>query len=770
MKKLITNNLGFPRIGENRELKRATESYWRGDIGKSDLLRAAGEIKKNNWMTQAESGIDLIPSNDFSLYDHVLDTACMTGAVPERFGREWGGMDLDLYFRMARGIQEKETGGTHARAEAMEMTKWFDTNYHYIVPEFHAGQKFKRAYDKPVTDFREALGIGIKTKPVLLGPVSFLMSGKSGDSAFVPLTLLEELLPVYIDVLRDLSASGAGWIQIDEPVTALDLGRYELRALEEAYRGIMSELPGLNLLLTSYFGRLGTNVGTVLKLPVAGFHFDLVRGREDAGVILDLFPDGPAVSLGLVNGRGIWRNDLSDSSAVIGRFVSKLGEERVMVAPSCSLIHVPVSLRKETNMGGDVKRIMAFAEEKLDEVFTLSSAHQKGVFDKALLENKRLFEGWSKNPGIDVRNVKEAAVGEYSSTGTEKRAPFAVRQAKQRKAFNLPLFPTTTIGSFPQTQEVRSRRQRVRKAEITEEEYGEFIREEIAEVIRLQEEIGLDVLVHGEFERSDMVEFFGEKLNGFALTGNGWVQSYGSRYVKPPIIYGDVSRQGPMTVELIRYAASLTDKPVKGMLTGPVTILQWSFCREDIRRPEIAKQIAFALRDEVRDLERAGIGIIQIDEPALREGLPLRKEDWEDYLKWAVEAFHISSSVLADETQIHTHMCYSDFNDIIESISALDADVISIETSRSHMELLDAFRDFKYPNEIGPGVYDIHSPLVPSVRQIEELVLKAADYIPRENLWINPDCGLKTRSSAEVSAALKNMVEAAGNLRRRFTE
>lgn len=769
MKKLITNNLGFPRIGGNRELKRATESYWRGDIGKSDLLRAAGEIKKNNWMTQAEAGIDLIPSNDFSLYDHVLDTACMTGAVPERFGWEGGNVGLDLYFRMARGVQEKETGGAHALAEAMEMTKWFDTNYHYIVPEFHAGQKFKRASDKAVTEFREALRAGIKTKPVLLGPVSFLRLGKSRDSTFEPLALLGELLPVYMDVLGDLNTSGAGWIQIDEPVTAFDLGRHELRALDEAYREIMSELPGLKLLLTSYFGRLWANIGTVLRLPVAGFHFDLVRGREDADVILDLFPDGPAVSLGVVNGRGIWRNDLSDSSAVIGRFVSKIGRERVMVAPSCSLIHVPVSMRYETGTGEDVRKMIVFAEEKLDEVLTLSSAHQKGAFYKALLENTGLFESWSKNPGINDPSVKKA-VGEYSSAGGERRAPFAVRRLKQRKAFNFPIFSTTTIGSFPQTREVRRRRLRFRNGEATGEEYDAFIRGEIGRVIRLQEELGLDVLVHGEFERNDMVEFFGEMLNGSAVTERGWVQSYGSRYVKPPIIYGDVSRPGPMTVDLIKYAASLTDKPVKGMLTGPVTILQWSFCREDIPRSEIAKQIAFALRDEVRDLERAGIRIIQIDEPALREGLPLRKEDWDDYLKWAVEAFHIASSVLADETQIHTHMCYSDFNDIIESISALDADVISIETSRSHMELLDAFRDFKYPNEIGPGVYDIHSPLVPSVKQIEELVLKAADYIPKENLWVNPDCGLKTRSSAEGSAALRNMVEAAGNLRRRFAE
>jgi len=767
MKKLTTNNLGFPRIGRQRELKRATESYWKGDIDKTALLKAAAEIRKENWTLQAEAGIDLIPSNDFSFYDQVLDTAAMVEAVPERFGWDGGEVGLDLYFRMARGVQEKEASGGHSAAQAMEMTKWFDTNYHYIVPEFHSGQTFKRSTSKPVDEFREALTLGIKTKPVLLGPVSFLLLGKSRDAGFSPLSLLGGLLPVYIGVLKDLAAYGAEWVQIDEPALVSDLTQAELEAFKTAYAALAREVPDLKILLTFYFGYLADNLETALGLSVSGFHFDLLRGEKDIPAILDSFPKDAHISLGLVNGRGIWVNDLSRSADVVRRFVSALGEDRVMVGPSCSLLHVPISLRNETALQADVRNMLAFAEEKLDEVVTLSSAvsGSKG-FEDALGKNRALIQQSSENPLINDPAVKKA-VAEYSANGGE-RSPFPVRQKKQREAFNLPLFPTTTIGSFPQTAEVRNQRLRFRRGDISAAEYGEYVRGQIREVIRLQEELGLDVLVHGEFERNDMVEFFGEMLNGFAVTLGGWVQSYGSRYVKPPIIYGDVSRPAPMTVELIKYASTLTEKPMKGMLTGPVTILQWSFYREDISRSEVARQIAFALREEVRDLERAGIGIIQIDEPALREGLPIRKEDWDEYLAWAVDVFHIASGAERDETQIHTHMCYSEFNDIIAGISRLDADVISIETSRSQMELLDAFRNFKYPNEIGPGVYDIHSPLIPDVAQVENLISKAADYIPKENLWVNPDCGLKTRSKPETEAALRNMVEAARNLRGRF--
>lgn len=791
MKRLLTNNLGFPRIGHQRELKRATEAYWKGDIDLTALRKAAAEIRKESWTLQAEAGIDLIPSNDFSFYDQVLDTAAMVGAVPERFG--WDGrskqstaqddildaggsvsitrsghdfVDLDLYFRMARGVQEKEAAHGHSAAQAMEMTKWFDTNYHYIVPELHPGQTFKRGANKPVDEFREALAYGISTKPVLLGPVSFLLLGKSRDAGFSPLSLLESLLTVYAEVLKDLSDAGADWVQIDEPVMVTDLTRGELEAFKTAYATLAREVPELKILLTFYFGYLADNLETTLGLPVSGFHFDLLRGGRDIPAILGSFPKEAHISLGLVNGRGIWVNDLSRSADIIRRFVSALGEDRVMVAPSCSLLHVPISLRNETALSPGVRNMLAFAEEKLEEVVTLSGAAGSQGFEDALSKNKSLLQGWSGNPLINDPAVKKA-VAEYSANGGG-RSPFPVRQKKQREAFRLPLFPTTTIGSFPQTPEVRSQRLRFRRGDISAAEYGEYVRGQIREVIRLQEELGLDVLVHGEFERNDMVEFFGEMLNGFAVTLGGWVQSYGSRYVKPPIIYGDVSRPAPMTVELIKYASTLTEKPVKGMLTGPVTILQWSFCREDIPRSEVARQIAFALREEVRDLERAGIRIIQIDEPALREGLSIRKEDWDEYLAWAVDVFHIASGAERDETQIHTHMCYSEFNDIIASISRLDADVISIETSRSQMELLDAFRDFRYPNEIGPGVYDIHSPLIPGVGQVEELITKAAEYIPKENLWVNPDCGLKTRSKPETEAALRNMVEAARSLREKF--
>ncbi len=764
MKRLLTNNLGFPRIGRQRELKRATESYWKEDIGKDELLKTAADIRKENWMLQAEAGIDLIPSNDFSFYDQVLDTAAMVGAVPERFGWDGGEVGLDLYFRMARGVQEKEADENGSAAQAMEMTKWFDTNYHYIVPEFHAGQTFKRSTKKTVDEFKEARTLGIKTKPVLLGPVSFLLLGKSRDAGFSPLSLLGGLLPVYVEVLKDLAAAGAEWVQIDEPVMVTDLGPAELEAFRAAYGALSREVPGLRIMLTFYFGYLGDNLQAALGLPVAGFHFDLLRGEKDIPEILKSFPKDTYISLGLVNGRGIWVNDLSRSAEVVKKFISDLGEERVMVAPSCSLLHVPISLRDETALPAGVRSMLAFAEEKLGEVVTLSSAGGKGLED-ALRKNRSLLQEWSANTLINDPAVIKA-IEKYSAEGG--RSPFAVRQKKQRETFGLPLFPTTTIGSFPQTSEVRSQRLKFRRGEMTAGEYGEYIRARIREVVGLQEELGLDVLVHGEFERNDMVEFFGEMLNGFAVTLGGWVQSYGSRYVKPPIIYGDVSRPSPMTVEVIKYAASLTDKPVKGMLTGPVTILQWSFYREDIPRSEVARQIAFALREEVRDLERAGISIIQIDEPALREGLPIRKEDWDEYLSWAVEVFHIASGAERDETQIHTHMCYSEFNDIIESISRLDADVISIETSRSQMELLDAFRDFEYPNEIGPGVYDIHSPLIPDVAQIEELITKASEYIPKENLWVNPDCGLKTRSETETKAALGNMVKAAQSLRQRL--
>ncbi|CAD5273445.1 5-methyltetrahydropteroyltriglutamate-homocysteine S-methyltransferase [Bosea sp. 62] len=768
--------LGTPRIGPRRELKTALESFWAGKSDEKSLLEAARALRAANWARQKAQGITVIPSNDFSFYDQVLDTSVMVGAIPAIYGWKGGAVSLATYFAMARGSQggdeEASCGHAHHRhgrshgAPAQEMTKWFDTNYHYMVPEFAAGQRFELASLKPVEEYREAKALGYETRPVLLGPVTFLKLGKAKDPAFDPLSLLGELLPVYVDVLRRLSANGANWVQIDEPCLVLDLDENAREALRRTYATIAHALPKLKVMLTTYFGALGDNLDTAVSLPIAGLHLDLVRAPEQLEPVLAKAPRGLVLSLGVVDGRNIWRTDLEKVLARIEPVIARRGTDHVQVAPSCSLLHSPIDLELETNLDPDVKSWLAFSVQKMEELATLGQALGLGrdsVKDK-LASSSAAAAARKASPKVNDKSVAERMAAINEAFG-RRESPFAKRAKLQRARFNLPPFPTTTIGSFPQTPEVRKARTAHDKGQLGHAEYEQFLREEMARTVRWQEEIGLDVLVHGEFERNDMVQYFGEQLAGFAFTRHGWVQSYGSRCVRPPILYGDVSRPKPMTVEWWRYAQSLTKKPMKAMLTGPVTILNWSFVRDDIPRRDASKQIALAIRDEVLDLEKAGAAMIQIDEAALREGLPLRHGDWKHYLDWAVESFRICASGVADETQVHTHMCYSEFNQIIDAIAAMDADVISIETSRSKMELLEAFRSYQYPNEIGPGVYDIHSPRVPEVAEMKELLHLARQRLSDDQLWINPDCGLKTRKWEEVRPALINMVEAARALR-----
>ncbi|HMJ60233.1 MAG TPA: 5-methyltetrahydropteroyltriglutamate--homocysteine S-methyltransferase [Bryobacteraceae bacterium] len=744
-------NLGFPRIGAHRELKKALESYWASKLSEAELLETAKKLRHQHWQWQQQAGIAHVPSNDFSLYDHVLDTTAMVGAVPRRYGWSGGTVDLKTYFAMARGSSEG------AGVTAMEMTKWFDTNYHYIVPEFEAGQTFRLASTKAVDEFLEAKALGIQTRPVLLGPISFLLLGKSKSPSFDPISLVTALFPVYEEVLRRLHAAGAEWIQIDEPCLVLDLPEPTRGAFTEAYRRLSAAAAGTKILVATYFESLHSNLTTALQLPVAGLHLDLVRGPGQLDAALAEAPPHLTLSLGVIDGRNIWKADLSKAVALVEQAVRALGSERVLVAPSCSLLHVPVDLNLETGLE-EVKDWLAFARQKLEEVATICAARPNLEANRASMERRRV------STEIHDDKVKER-LASLSAEDSHRSSPYPVRRDKQQTALGLPLFPTTTIGSFPQTKEVRAARADHKAGKLSQDGYDAFLRRQVEEAVRFQEEIGIDVLVHGEFERNDMVEYFGEQLSGFTATTNGWVQSYGSRCVKPPIIFGDVKRLGPMTIEWSRFAQSLTRKPVKGMLTGPVTILQWSFVRDDQPRSETCRQIALAIRDEVAGLEAAGIRIIQIDEPAIREGLPLRKSDWPAYLAWAVEAFRLSSSVVKDETQVHTHMCYAEFNDIIEAIGALDADVISIETSRSQMELLEAFARYQYPSGIGPGVYDIHSPRIPTADEMVGLLKKALAVLRPEQLWVNPDCGLKTRSWKEVLPALAAMVVAARRLR-----
>lgn len=755
-------NLGFPRIGKSRELKKAVEAYWSRKLDREGLLQVARELRASNWRTQAELGIEHIPSNDFSLYDQMLDTTAMLGAFPARFGVGSRPPDLDTYFAMARGVTA-ESGKSIA---AMEMTKWFDTNYHYIVPELTADQEFQLSSTKAVDEFQEAKTQGILTRPLLIGPITYLLLAKCSGEVFDRLRLLERILPVYEEVLRQLHAAGAEWIQIDEPCLVFDLAAEARAAYLPTYQRLVNAVPKLSILVATYFGELRENLDIARQLPVTGLHVDLVAGESQLESVLSRLPARMTVSLGVIDGRNIWRADLDRALSIVQRAVTARGHDRLFVAPSCSLLHVPIDLGQETALPEDVVSWLAFAEQKLVEVSAIARAAsgREGSVAAELVASRKAHKLRRESSLIHDPNV-QSRMRAVNDSFLRRQSPFPVRRAVQARRLRLPNLPTTTIGSFPQTKEVRAARADYKSGRQSHNAYESFLKEQIQDAVHVQEEIGLDVLVHGESERNDMVEYFGEQLNGFAFTRNGWVQSYGSRCVKPPIIYGDVSRPKPMTVMWIEFAQSLTERPVKGMLTGPVTILQWSFVRNDQPRSETCRQIALAIRDEVADLESAGIKIIQIDEAALREGLPLRAADRARYLQWAVECFRLTSSCVRDETQIHTHMCYSEFNDIIAAIADMDADVISIEASRSHMELLRAFQTFHYPNEIGPGIYDIHSPRVPSCEEMLGLLRAAADVLSPEQLWVNPDCGLKTRGWPEVRQSLQNMVHAAKQFR-----
>lgn len=761
-----THNLGYPRIGSNRELKKACEQYWAGKITLAELLSKGKNISEHNWKLQQEAGIDLIPSNDFSYYDQILDMSLTVGAIPKRYNQVAlkSNNEMDLYFAMARGYQKEGLDIT-----AMEMTKWLDTNYHYIVPEFYKDQEFKLFSNKIVNEFVSAKRLGINSKPVIIGPVSYLLLGKEKEEGFDKLDLVKRLLPVYVEILTELKAHGAEWVQFDEPFLALDINAQAKEAYQYVYAELKKKFPLLKILVATYFEGLKDNLVLAASLPVHALHIDLVRNPEQLDEVLNAIPGQLILSLGVVDGRNVWKNDFEQSLSIIKKAVDQLGSDRVLIAPSCSLLHSPCDLDLETNdqtLTPEIKQWLAFAKQKIDEVVTLkalASENPDAIALEKLAENKKATSNRRTSKLIHNEQIKQR-VSAITAKHAARTSPFPVRKKTQQEILQLPLFPTTTIGSFPQTPEVRSWRAQFKKGEITPAEYDTLLKKETEETIRWQEEVGIDVLVHGEFERNDMVEYFGEQLDGFTFTKNGWVQSYGSRCVKPPIIYGDVHRPEAMTVYWTEFAQSLTKSLVKGMLTGPVTILQWSFVRNDQARSVTCNQIAFAIRDEVVDLEKAGIKVIQIDEPAIREGLPLRKADWQAYLQWAVNAFKISASGVKDGTQIHTHMCYSEFNDIIQSIADMDADVITIECSRSQMELLDAFADFKYPNDIGPGVYDIHSPRVPSKEEMVALLVKAKAVIPAEQLWVNPDCGLKTRHWPETKSALIAMVAAAKEL------
>ena len=751
---VLAINLGFPRIGAKRELKKAVEAYWKGEISLADLRGVGVNLRKTHWKMQQDAGIAHIPCNDFSFYDQMLDMTALLGAVPSRYQWAGGNVDMQTYFAMARGDKNNP---------AMEMTKWFDTNYHYIVPEFDAATSFAISTSKIFDETAEAMALGFTPVPVLIGPVTYLSLGK-GKDGIDPLALLPALLPVYRDILMRLRVQGVKWVQIDEPILVTDITEAQRDALKKAY----AELAGtdINIFLATYFDGLRDNGELALGLPVQAIHLDLKRAPEQLSKLLPVWPKDKIMSLGLVNGRNIWKGHLRLRLKVAQQAVTAVGKDRIWVGPSCSLIHCPIDLDHETKMDAQLKSWLAFGKQKLFEISALATGIDKGeaAITKELAESDAVAQDRETSPRIHDKAV-QARMAALTPEMYNRQSPFSVRKSMQQAALNLPAFPTTSIGSFPQTKEIREARAEFKKGELTLAQYDKAMKQEIATVVKFQEDIDMDVLVHGEPERNDMVEYFGEQLKGYTFSQNGWVQSYGSRCVKPPIIFGDISRPQPMTVAWSSYAQSLTKRPMKGMLTGPITMLFWSFVRDDLPRAITCQQIGLALRDEVVDLERAGIKVIQIDEPAIREGLPLRQADRESYLKWAVDCFRLSASGVQDSTQIHTHMCYSEFNDIIDSIAALDADSISIETSRSQMELLDAFVNFAYPNDIGPGVYDIHSPRIPTVDEMVKLLEKAALVLKSEQIWVNPDCGLKTRGWAEVRPALENMVAAAKKMR-----
>jgi 5-methyltetrahydropteroyltriglutamate--homocysteine methyltransferase len=756
----ITHNLGFPRIGARRELKFALEAYWSGSSDLAALKVIGAELRSRHWDDQSQ--LDWVPVGDFAFYDQVLDMSFTLGHLPARVTR-FEGDPLDNYFRVARGRSaasaDEEGEGV---VSAGEMTKWFDTNYHYIVPEFEATTTFKLDASRLLEQVAEARAQGIRAKPVIIGPVTYLALGKAKDDSD-KLRLLPSLLPVYRELLATLAHAGAEWVQVDEPILVTELDDPWRAAFTEAYASL-SQGP-VKLLVATYFGQLKENLPLLAGLPVQGVHIDAINARDEVPALLAALPANRVVSLGVVNGRNIWKTDLGAALDWLGPIAKELGD-RLWIAPSCSLLHVPVDLRKERKLGDDVYSWLAFALQKLDEVRVIASAlnHGRSSVLADVDANTKALQSRQTSPRVHNPAVKAAVTAADTALG-RRQHPYAVRAARQAALLKLPRYPTTTIGSFPQTDAIRHARGQLKAGSIDQATYEQVMRDEIAHSVREQEALGLDVLVHGEAERNDMVEYFGEQLEGYAFSQSGWVQSYGSRCVKPPILFGDITRPKPMTVEWIRYAQSLTNKPMKGMLTGPVTILNWSFVRDDQPRSMSCKQLALAIRQEVLDLEKAGVRIIQIDEAALREGLPLRRSQWQDYLDWAVESFRITANGVGDDTQIHTHMCYSEFNDIIRSIADMDADVITIETSRSDMELLDAFDQFKYPNQIGPGVYDIHSPNIPTEDHIVGLMKKAAERIPADRLWVNPDCGLKTRQWKEVIPALTHMVAAAKTLR-----
>ncbi|GJJ04999.1 5-methyltetrahydropteroyltriglutamate--homocysteine methyltransferase [Duganella rhizosphaerae] len=770
---------GFPRIGAARELKFALEANWRGDLPDAELEAVGRELRARHWALQQQAGLDFVTVGDFAYYDQVANHIQLLGCEPARYGFSADQSQLSRYFAMARGNGGKveaaacghdhshdhahDGGQVHASA-ALEMTKWFDTNYHYLVPEFTPETAFSLACERLFDEVDEALALGHAVKAVLLGPLSFLWLGKAKDAGFYRLSLLDKLLPVYGQVLDRLKAQGVQWVQIDEPILGLDLPAPWRSAFENSYWQLNQV--GVPLLLATYFSPLEENLSLACRLPVAGLHVDGVRAPQELTSIADWLPVHKVLSVGIVDGRNIWRTDLDAALTTLAPIAEKRGG-KLWLSSSCSLLHVPFTLAAETALDPEIRSWLAFATEKLDELYVLKQALQ-GEYDAATAEaldvSRAAIASRRASPRVHQDAVRER-IAALPADADQRRSTFVQRQAEQRARFKLPAFPTTTIGSFPQTANIRAARASFKRGELSATSYHAKMREEIAYAVRRQEDLGLDVLVHGEAERNDMVEYFGEQLEGFVFTQLGWVQSYGSRCVKPPVIYGDVSRPKAMTVDWTVHAQSLTGKPMKGMLTGPITILQWSFVRDDQPRALTALQISLAIRDEVADLEQAGIGIIQIDEPAVREGLPLRRSRWDEYLDWATRAFRVSASAAADGTQIHTHMCYAEFNDILPQIAAMDADVITIETSRSDMELLNGFGQFRYPNEIGPGVYDIHSPRVPGQAEMVRLLQKASAVIPPANLWVNPDCGLKTRGWAETETALRNMVAAARQLR-----
>ncbi|MBK7365449.1 MAG: 5-methyltetrahydropteroyltriglutamate--homocysteine S-methyltransferase [Nitrosomonas sp.] len=751
---ITTHNLGFPRIGSKRELKFALEQYWSGTMSEPALLEIAAELRSQHW--QYQSKINWIPVGDFSLYDHVLDTSFMVGNIPER-AQSLPGKALDYYFRVARGRSNADLGVSSC-IHAAEMTKWFDTNYHYIVPEFNNTTRFRLNVRRLLEQIQQAGKQFTQIKPVILGPVTYLWLGKSRDGSD-RLSLLDDLIDIYAQLFQLLHQSGITWVQIDEPLLVMELPDSWKHALRKTYFQLRAT--PLKLLLATYFGQLQDNLQLACELPVDGLHLDALSAKDEVTKFVDWLPSHKILSLGIINGRNIWKTDLQDTLDFLEPIAARL-QDRLWLAPSCSLLHVPVNLESEQKLDIEIRSWLSFAVQKLEELNLLAIALNQGreaVADE-LQKNKIAIAARKQSDRVNQVSVK-ARLHSISDAMGMRQSSYPQRAVIQQNKFQLPLFPTTTIGSFPQTQSIRKIRQEFKAGRLSDQSYFQAMQQEIAFCIEAQETLGLDVLVHGESERNDMVEYFGEQLNGFAFTEFGWVQSYGSRCVKPPIIFGDVSRSNDITVDWIKYAQSLTKKPVKGMLTGPVTMLNWSFVRDDQPRADTCLQLALAIRDEVLALELSGIQMIQIDEAALREGLPLRKKQWNTYLDWAIRAFRITANGVKDDTQIHTHMCYSEFNDIMQAIAGMDADVITIETSRSNMELLEVFKDFQYPNEIGPGVYDIHSPNIPTVKSIVALLQNAVQRIPKERLWVNPDCGLKTRGWEEVKPALHNMVTAA---------